>query len=212
MSETQPYHLTTSRGAPSSPSGNTGDGFASVSEVILTHSDSDHFIAKYTIHRDGGPLGVTTQSDDRLTASFFKKLNPDAGYGRISSIIDDVVNRLLDCEELLKSGQNLESDDKFMSVKPLVAELFMHRDVSEAVALLSTTSLQAIAACSAVTDSPKLPETMRRALIRLNAAPFMEYGSACELSDAIEAVSTPFALPGYNEISSELIADANFSK
>src|SRR5947209_2334013 len=74
--------------------------------------DYDHFLLKAVLTVD--------EATDLLTASYLEKLEPDSGYGRLSKIINKVSTLLLDCEELLRSNQNLEADDKFMSSKELI--------------------------------------------------------------------------------------------
>jgi hypothetical protein len=163
-------------------------------------------------YADDHVSGVFDRADDQLDASYLVKLgSDDTDLGLLARCSDKVASRLLDCSAQLKSGRGLEADDTFMSAKEVVAEIFMLRTISEAVGLVSMSALKAFSTNEAVVDTPELPDVIRKAVTRLAAAPFMDFGAACMLSDEIEVASKCSSLPGYNELASELIADAAVS-
>ena len=147
-------------------------------------------------------------ASDFLSAQSLHRMSPKSELGRFFELCTDAISGLEECEHLLAAAENFAADDKFMSLKPLFTELFILRDVSDAVGLLSLTCLQSASKAVAITDARTLPQIMCRAVTRLWSAPFMQFSEAASLSTEIEQAANSLNLPGYAEVSQELIADA----
>jgi hypothetical protein len=143
-----------------------------------------------------------------LSAQVLRKLDPDTDLARFFDFSAQAIEYLRECDELLTQRDNLAADDKFMASKIVFAELLMFRDISDAVGLIALKLFQVATQIHAVTDTPELPRTMLRALHRIWAAPFMKFDAACVLADEIEEAAGDLILPGYAEVTAELIGDA----
>jgi hypothetical protein len=143
-----------------------------------------------------------------LNASVIQRLNPEAELSRFLDVCSKVLTILEKCSELLEVRDALGADDRLMASKPLLTELVMFRDISDSVGLLVLKCFQAVSQVKAISDVPRLPEVLRRALNRLWAAPFMEFDEACDLADEIDAAANPISFPGYVELTNELVSDA----
>jgi hypothetical protein len=148
---------------------------------------------------------LNSASDGYLSASVLRKLDHDSELGRFVGLIDLVLERCLECQHLMKSGDLLGADDQFIGCKPILTEMFMFRDLSDAVGLIVLKCLQVAASVAVIVDAPELPKVLERALTRVRAAPFMSFQQACSLSDDIEASASLSPLPGFFEVSNALV-------
>lgn len=126
---------------------------------------------------------------------------------RFFKVSGDLISALSECDNHIQQGAFLAADDVLMNCRPVIQEMFMLRDISEAVGLVSLRCLHA-ANVDAITNTPDIASTMMRAITRLRAAPFMKFDIAIELADDIDtAAGTQEVLPGYNELVQLLLDD-----
>src|SRR5262249_50755074 len=137
----------------------------------LTASTPLPFDTRSPNETEGGGIVATASSgvssEGHLSAQVFRKLAHDTELARFFDLTSHAITTLNDCLQELSAGRNLSADDKFMSAKLLFGELFMLREISDPVGLISITSLQAAARVVAVTDAPELPARILIALNRL---------------------------------------------
>lgn len=141
-----------------------------------------------------------------LNASVLRKLDNTSSLARLLSLAEEAMARLERCVFLLNSGDHLGADDQLMGCKRLFSEMLMFRNTSDAAGLLAVKFFQS-SSIHAVTDAPALPSALLRALHRIWASPFMKFEEACDLADEIEEAAELSALPGYAEITTELLTD-----
>ncbi len=148
------------------------------------------------------------QSAGTLNANVLQRLNPDAELSKFFTLASKAIGQMSACEEALLNKDPLAADDVSMASKITLSELLMYRDLSDAIGLVVFKCFQAASAVKAVTDAPQLPETLKRALQRILASPFMKFEEACDIVAKIEEVASPLNLPGYDELANELIGNA----
>ena len=125
--------------------------------------------------------------------------DPDQ-MGRFFKIMTELILKLTECEEYLHQDDYFAADDTLMNCRSNVQQLFMLRDISEAVGLVGLHCVQAIDVV-AISETPNIASALKSAVSRLRAAPFMKFESAMELVDELEqATSARLILPGYNEL------------
>lgn len=143
-----------------------------------------------------------------LSAGVLRKLNVDSELGRFVGLAQDVLERLSDCKMLWLAGDALGADDQFIACKPILTEMFMFRHLSDSVGLIVLKCFQVAASVRAIVDAPELPSVLERALTRVRSAPFMPFDEACALADEIESSAVLSDVPGFPEVSNELIEAA----
>jgi hypothetical protein len=143
-----------------------------------------------------------------LSAGVLRKLNIDSELGRFVGLVQDALERLSGCKMLWLAGDALGADDQFIACKPILTEMFMFRDLSDSVGLIVLKCFQVAASVRAIVDAPELPSVMERALTRVRSAPFMPFGEACALADEIESSAVLSEVPGFPELSNELVQAA----
>jgi hypothetical protein len=143
-----------------------------------------------------------------LSARIYQTLDADPQLNRFFELNTQGMRLLEETLQLLKDGQLLLADDRFMACKRVFTELLVLRDISDSVGLIAMRCFQSAVKVQAITDVPNLPGALLRALHRMHIAPYMKFADACVVSDMIEAASSPLPLTGYVETSAELIADA----
>jgi hypothetical protein len=139
-----------------------------------------------------------------LSAGVLRKLDVESELSRFVGLANEALDRLSVCQRLLASDP-LGADDQFIGCKPIFIEMLMFRDLSDAVGLIALKSMQVAASVKAVVDAPELPSVLERVLTRVRAAPFMSFEEACVLADEIEGKAALKPVPGFVELSNELI-------
>jgi hypothetical protein len=139
-----------------------------------------------------------------LSAGILRKLDVDSELSRFVGLTDEALDRLTACQQLLASDP-LGADDQFIGCKPVFVEMLMFRDLSDSVGLIALKCTQVAASVKAVVDAPELPSALERVLTRVRAAPFMSFEEACALADEIEGKAALTPVPGFVELSNELI-------
>jgi hypothetical protein len=151
------------------------------------------------------PVAEVVTGESFLSAGVLRKLDVDSELGRFVGLIDDALERLSECQQLLTSSDILGADDQFIACKPILIEMFMFRDLSDAVGLIVLKCFQVAASVRAIVDARELPGVLERVLTRIRAAPFMTFQQACVLADEIEAKSALSPVPGFVEVSNALV-------
>jgi hypothetical protein len=128
--------------------------------------------------------------------------------GTFLMLVEQLLSCLENAEEAIRGRDYLLADDALIAAKNHASELLMYRDLSDAAGLLSLKCFQALREIKAVVDAPQSVETMRRAMQRIWAAPFMNFDEAADLASEIEDSVGGLVLVGYNEVAAELISDA----
>ena len=159
-------------------------------------------------YRDGGWTRADPVASGLLTASVLQRLDPDAELSRFLDVSSRALAGMEACLELLKARDFLGADDQLMATKAMLAELMMFREISDSVGLIALKCLQVASKVKAITDAPDVPEALRQALHRAWASPFMKFDEACDLADKIEDAAASLHLPGYVELTNELVSDA----
>ncbi len=160
---------------------------------------------------------VSFEADERqaggvLSAQVLRKLNPDSDLARLFDVTSQIVQEAEECEVLLNDSQNIEADARLLSIKVLLTELFMFRDLSEAAGIVSFSALECISKVATVTDSPNLVPALANAFKRLWAAPFMPIGETSSLCQSMERAVSGASLPGYDALVAELLGNCETSK
>ena len=139
-----------------------------------------------------------------LSAGVLRKLDAESELSRFVTLTDVALDKLSMCQQLLASDP-LGADDQFIGCKPVFIEMLMFRDLSDAVGLIALKCMQVAASVKAIVDAPELPPALVRVLARVRAAPFMRFEEACLLADEIEGKAALKPVPGFSELSNELI-------
>jgi hypothetical protein len=151
------------------------------------------------------PASEFTTGGGSLSAAVLKKLNVDSELGRFLGLVQNAIERLSLCQQLIVSGDVLGADGQFIACKPLFVEMLMFRDLSDAVGLVVLKCLQIATSVKAIVDALELPSVLERTLTRVRMAPFMRFEEACALADEIEEKATLEAVPGFIELSNALV-------
>lgn len=141
-----------------------------------------------------------------LNASVLRKLDNSSSLAQLLSLAEDAMARLGKCLVLLEAGDRLGADDQLMGCKRVFSEMLMFRNINDAVGLLVLKFFQG-SNVGAITDAPELPSVLLRGLHRMWASPFMKFEEASDLADEIEAAAVITALPGYSQVTAELLAN-----
>ncbi len=139
-----------------------------------------------------------------LSAGVLRKLDIDSELGRFVGLAQDAIERLAACQLLLGSGDPIGADDQFIACKPILTEMLMYRDLSDAVGLIALKCLQIASSVKVIVDATALPSVLERVLTRVRAAPFMSFEEACALADVIEEKASLLPLPGLASLASAL--------
>jgi hypothetical protein len=159
-------------------------------------------------HVIGTDWGAVPDEGGTLSARVLQKLDRNAQLSKFFELAANATSHINECIDLLEQQDNLAADDQFMAGKQIFAELLMFRDISDSVGLVLLRCFQAASQVRAVTDVPTLPRTILRVLNRISTAPFMNFEEACSLADEIEHAAGRLSMPGYNELSEQLIAES----
>jgi hypothetical protein len=156
---------------------------------------------------EAGSLAVGGSHARTLTAPDLYGTDLDTELSRLFSLSQEAINLLDTCVSDLAAGDNFGADDALMDCRRILAEMYVLRDISDAVGLLSLKCLQA-ASQLAVTNAPRVPGVLIRVLSRLRTQPFMSFENASNLVDEIEAAVDVPPTPGYNDLASMLVEGA----
>lgn len=140
-----------------------------------------------------------------LSAGVLRKLDVDSELGKFVGLAQDTIERLTICRELLRSGDPIGADDQFIACKPLLTEMLMYRNLSDAVGLIALKCFQIAGSVKVITEAGALPDVLERALTRVRAAPFMSFKEACALADAVEEQATLLPVPGLASVANALV-------
>jgi hypothetical protein len=99
----------------------------------------------------------------------------------------------------------LAADDKLMASRQLLAELFMLRELSDAIGVIVLAALETTSKVVAIVDAPDLPVACTNALHRLWAAPFMSFAEAAPLAHAIEVAAKTEGMAAFSALVDELL-------
>lgn len=147
----------------------------------------------------------TTYVGDFLSAAVLRKLDPETELGRFLDVAARAIQAFNTCSQELSSGRNLGADDNLMAARQLLAELFMLRDISDAIGVIVLAALEATSKVVAIVDAPELPAACVTALSRLWAAPFMDFAEAAVLARAIQVAAKTEGMRAFNALVDELL-------
>jgi hypothetical protein len=133
-------------------------------------------------------------------------LDVDSELGKFVGLAQDAIERLTSCQDLLKAGDAIGADDQFIACKPLLTEMLMYRNLSDAVGLIVLKCFQIAGSVKVITDAGELPNVLERAITRVRAAPFMSFQEACALADAVEEQAILLPVPGLASVANALVA------
>lgn len=184
-------------------------------------------VSDNTIHQTGAEQNTRNgETDDRALSQsgdlFFRDLsdqqqesgnageflNPERLYDADSNstvaqfmkFADQVIRILEESIHCLNDGDNLSADAHFMEAKALIPELFMFRELSDSVGLVTGAAYEAIQSISVVTDAPEFPRDLSASLSKLKMRPFMTFNEARTLSRELRTQTEYQPVPGYNEL------------
>jgi hypothetical protein len=189
---------TPASGSYSTPAATATSG--TVQSSNATSTGFDHLASAILVAGNGG--------GSALNAAVLQKVDPEANIARFLDVTRRTIEKIDECIMLLNAKKHFDADDLLMATKPLFAEIYMHREISDSVGLVALACMQKSSNVGAVTDAPRALAEIRHALNRLWAAPFMSFMEASNLSDQIMSADAEAVVPGYNEIALELIGDA----
>lgn len=132
----------------------------------------------------------------------------DSGGGRLNdfvSLSDNIRKRLEACIELIDGDDLFAADNELMLASRECQRLFLFRDISESVGLVSLKIIQAAAAIGVTTRSPKIIKIIVKSLNAIASSPYMTFDQASLLADDIEGAAGQLRFAGYGDLIGALI-------
>lgn len=123
---------------------------------------------------------------------------------RFFAVADDAITTLERCQQHLQEGSRFAADDELLSARQELSELFMTREISDAVALITLRSLQALGQDTVLECADVLNDVVY-AMRKLRNAPYMSFRDATKLVSSLPKSDDLNAV--YNEFVGKLIAE-----
>lgn len=131
----------------------------------------------------------------------------DSRLVRFIALSERTLADLVECLQLLDSGEIFAADTKFMDVKDNLTELFMFRDLGESLGLIVLSCLDVALSLSVASDGIQEIRRMRLALDKIRKRPFMDYREARKLAKEVRASLN--VQPAYISMIAELLLEGD---